>query len=404
MQPVSIPACGDVVAEHLAELGLLYAQRGRAIFSRHWSLVQLDRLDTRIEAHRDALTIAGPNALALAKESLPSDETGAAAAAAGVILAIGEPTDVDALFVLFESTEGPVRHGIRWALRHAAPANVLDRLQRCAASADAFLRAAAIDVLAFHRAKPQPRINDLIVHADPGVRRLAYEAVGRYGNPWSPGVLESSLDLDEPDLRRAALETSARVASPRLIALCRKYGMRTPRPVPEALSFLGIVDGADGVAFAQNLLSHPELAPGAARALGAFGLGASVPVLLAAMKSSPAPAAAAGAFMRVTGASGVVVEPPDEETDTRFREIDPTAFDIDRAEAFWGDQKRRFAADRRYQDGLDLTSGADALDRLPLAWRRDQYLRLRFTSPTSPDIELERLRSRGILPRLAGRG
>jgi len=383
--------CEDVVAEHLSELSLLLARRDAVIFSRFWTRVQLARLDARIEAHRDALTVAGAHAAGLAKSALTASEPDAPVAAAALVLADSGPADAEIVFALFAQGPVPVRDRIRAALRHAAPAAVADRLLRLADSKDAAVRAAAIDLLAFHRAKPQPRMNDLAVHTDDGVRRLTYGAIGRYGGPWGPDLLESALDLDPPELRAQALETSARLRLPQLPAICRKYGARAGRPVPEALEFLGVVSGADAVPFLTPLLKQPELARAAARACGAAGYTAAIPALAEAMRASPAAAAAAGAFARITGASGVAADPPDEPP---FPEPDPPAFDADRAAKFWSDHGAMFVAARRYQNGTDAPEHDDTL---PLAWRRDEHLRRVYAGTEPPGIDLERLSVRVIL-------
>jgi uncharacterized protein (TIGR02270 family) len=383
--------CEDVVAEHLSELSSLLARRDGIVFSRFWTAVQLARLDARIEAHRDALAIAGSHAAGLAKAAFASGEPESPIEAASLVLAASGPADAEMVFAHFEARPAPVRRRIRAALRHAPPSAVAGPLLRLAESKDVGVRAAAIDVLAFHRSKPQPRMNDLVVHPDDDVRRLVYGAIGRYGGPWSSDLLESSLDLDPPELRVLALEASARLRLPALVTLCRKYGTRSGKPVPEALAFVGVVAGADAVGFLTPLLAHPELGRTAARACGTLGYAAAIPALLDAMKSPAIAAAAAGAFARITGASGVAADPPEEPV---FPEADPPAFDAERAATFWSEQSARFAAARRYQKGNDAPEGDDTL---PLAWRRDEHLRRVYAGTEPPDIDLERLGARVIL-------
>src|SRR5512137_373674 len=88
---VSRPALPDVIAEHLEELGFLNLQRRKLLFSPELPLRRLPAHDERIEAHLDGLRLGAGASLALAEETLSSDDPWAVFAAARMFLELRRP-------------------------------------------------------------------------------------------------------------------------------------------------------------------------------------------------------------------------------------------------------------------------------------------------------------------------
>lgn len=361
-----------MLRRHLEELAALWRRREEDLFADHLVVADLARIEDRALAHLDALRIGGAHAVAVARPLLGGKEWSDASAAALVLLDAGRPDLDEAVLAAFLSGPEPVREGVRIALRHAGGGRAAPRLTEAATAGEPAVRAAAADVLAFRRLPP-PRGLDALA-ADPGERTrvLACGAIGRFGGPWGGDSLERGLQAEAPTVQRAALEASARLGLPGVERYCRSAAMRTGAPSTEALRFLGVLAEPNDVGFLTNLAAVPALAEAALDGLGATGRPEAVPFLLGAIGKGPAPEAAARALARITGIA---------------------TWDVASAAEDWRREGGRFSAGRRYQAGLEVPEapGRDLLDRLPLASRRDVYLRYRWLARTAPDLELEAL-------------
>lgn len=391
------PVLLDVLEEHLNELDFLWEQRERFVDSPEWTLRELAAVENRAEAHLDGLRIGGAHSVDLARPALVAGERGLATAAAFVMLAFDRPELEAEVLTAFEKAPPPGRDGIRIALRHAKIDRLVPRLAKLAVEAEPSSRAAALDVLAFHRKPPPKGIVSLLGDPDPDVRKCTYDAVGRFGGPWSYDLLERSLDRDPPALRVAALRASARMGLPGLDETCRKAATRAASPAPEALTFLGVVGSPGDLTILVNATSRPGLAVAAIDGLGALGASGAVPFLLDRMVEPRLAHACGRAFSRITGASDLEASaplpPPDDLTEEEKESWDESLPpDPAKAAAWWEREKARFRPEGRWQSGRDVSKDplGEGFDALPLATRRDLALRERARDPRNPDLELER--------------
>jgi hypothetical protein len=65
-----------IITQHSEESAFLWVLRNNAIYSPHYALKDLAKLDTRIDAHLDGLRIAGAEGWKLCAEALASGEAG----------------------------------------------------------------------------------------------------------------------------------------------------------------------------------------------------------------------------------------------------------------------------------------------------------------------------------------
>src|SRR5262249_31258064 len=104
---------------------------------------------------------------------------------------------------------------------------------------------------------------------------------------------------------------------------------------------------------------------------------------------------AASAIARIVGEDlprGIPPEPPPDMSDDDLDEWEPVApVDAPRAREWWVARAPQFDPKKRYQAGLCVSDDPLGLvfDQLPLAVRRDIYLRQRALVPDTPDWELE---------------
>jgi uncharacterized protein (TIGR02270 family) len=391
----------DVLEEHLEELDFLWEQREGLLRAADWTLPELAAHEGRAEAHLDGLRIGGDAAAAIARPLLHGEERSAATAATLVLMSLGLAAEVlDAAM----AAAPEIRDGIRIGLRHADVRGIAARLSEMASSGEPGLRALAADVLAFHRLPAPKGLAELRFAEDPEIRAVVYGAIGRFGGPWSVDLLTGALRQESTALRRAALEASARLGLPNLGPVCARAATGET-PVPEAVAFCGVVGGPEAEAALEAALRQPATAGAALRGLGALGRAGRVPLLLEAM-SDPALAPAAGAaFLRIVGPGEILADAPpapdpgmsEDEADLRDETPPP---DPEKARRLWESRSGRFAPDRRWQGGQDVTEafGRPVFDALSLEARCDLYFRARsMAGARAADLEIEARAARQVL-------
>ncbi len=395
------PVMLDVLNEHFEELDFLWEQRESVIFAPDWNLLELAELEERAEAHLDGLRIGAGHSVEIARPALAAEERGATIAAALTLMAMDPPDqEAEVVLAMAEAASPMARNGIRIGLRHSDVSRVADRLTQMASMGEAAVRAAAVDVLAFHGLPAPPRLAELMSAPDAEIRRRCYRAAARFGGPWSQDMLEDALACDDPGLRRTGLETSAHLGIPRLAAICRQAASGRP-PVPEAVSFLGVLGDPQDLPLLESLAGQTGVAWAAIAAiqgLGALGHPRAIPTLLKAMADPKLTRAAGAAFIRITAAQRIeadeLLPPPPDLPDHELEFWDDTKPpDPERARIWWEREKRRFAPERRWQAGLDISRGLldNTFNHLPLAARRDVYLGARARDPQKTQgLELEK--------------
>jgi uncharacterized protein (TIGR02270 family) len=386
-----------VLELHFSELDLLWERRENCIYDEVWNLEDLADLERRWLAHLEGLHVGQGHAADLAYAALEGDETGTATAAAFVLLGLGRVALAELVERLPDVDEA-VAHGIRIALRHVPHPDVDQTLRPLTSSESAVVRACATDVLAFHRMAPVPDVRGQLEAEDPGLRELAMAALGRWRTAWEADDLRAELDPAKSAAeQRVALETSARLGLTELVAICREAATRESEPIPEALSFLGVVGEAADLALFEQALGDPALSGAALRGLGALGQPAGVERILTALEDPGTAHDAAAAFQRITGATDLSAEqplepPPDlPEEDVDFWD-DSLDVDPELGRAWWKENGSRFEEGKRWQSGLEVADAGfvGTVHELTLEARRDAYLRSRCRlAAETPDVELE---------------
>jgi hypothetical protein len=360
----------DILEEHFEELEALWNRRLRAERSPLVDALGLRRLDARIDAHADALVLAGDHATLLLERGLSGEEPPAAAAAALVLSA--DPAADQRLARAF-AENAPARAAIATALTlRASPG--LRRALAALPAADPELAAATAAVLAAHgEGSPQP----LLEAPSPAARALAWRAVRRLGATVDAALHRRALADPDPSVRREAIGAAGQSGWKAVLAELRA---RAAQPDPTRLE-----DHLLFAAFSEPADLPLVLALGEAEALGwdryqvlaACGRAAAVEALVRAIKQrDPVEGAlAAVAFARITGLDVSRPErtpllpagaPPDELAD-EIRLPDAAA-----AEKAWAAVRGRLGASRWAYgvdvDAIALGAWPDTFD-LETRWR-----------------------------------
>lgn len=382
-----------LLERHFVELDILWERREACLGDPVMTARDLADIERRAQRHLEGLLLGQGHALDLARPALQGEERGAATAGAFVMLDLGVAELRAELVAALAAAAPEAAHGIRIALRHRDIGDLETRLRELAAAGSPLVRACACDVLAFHRRAPVAWVRELLDAEDEEVRALAVGCLGRWGGPWSADDLRAQLAIPgAARAHRAALETSARLALPGLLEICREAAYREDEPSLEALRFLGTIGDAGEIpglqrvvaeATAAELPGSPALGRGAAAlaALGALGSPQGVPILLAALEKPLLMHAAAAAFLRITGAADVKGEsvPPPPELDGEAVEFWDEHVEVDPALArrWWQEHGGRFASAAQWQAGVAV-DGWPVDERVPLAGRRDVWLGRRW--------------------------
>ena len=299
----------DILQEHLEEVEALWNRRTRALRSPAADAVALRRIDARMDAHADALALAGEHAWPLLEPAL-AGEPSAAAAATLALASANDPEADRAVVSALEKAAAPVQLAMGRALElRAGPG--LCRLLPAGPSVPPVVAAIGCAVLAARGGPLPPRQHwPLLMVTDPAARALAWQVEGRLG-PARRGDHDRVTTRDyqvafgdtDQEVRRSALEAAARSGLPWLLDHLRAAA-KTPSStaLSEYLLFAALSEPADTSATVA-LGAAPALAWDRFRVLALLGRREAVEELLRAMKAGPdVEAALAGAaFFRVTG-------------------------------------------------------------------------------------------------------
>jgi hypothetical protein len=362
----------DVLQEHCDEIESLLNRRLRSDRSPDLDAISLERIDTRLDAHVDAVVLADEHAWPLVERALGSGEVLPVASAG---LAIASTIAADAWYERLAETlatsTGPVLVGLQAALALRAGARLRDALATLddaappIASAACFI-AAAHDPQAARRAQTSWRRSE-----DPRVRRSAWGIETRMARhertrigdgEWQEGFSDA-----DAGVRRAALCAAARSGHRLLLDHLRAVAQRPHSGADDELWLLATLGGASDVPLLLEIVRAKIPGAGRFRILSALGCAPAVEELLGLMRDgTPLEGAlAADAFFRITGVRADLPEripfvAPDAVPDELADEV--RAGDPEVASRAWSAVKGRMSSGR-WVRGLEVDNLS--VDRLP---------------------------------------
>ncbi len=381
----------DIIEEHADEASFLGAQWERALDSPVVDLGGLaDGVERRLCAHLDALLVAGPRvADKLLLPAIADDEPELAFVAALALLASPAPTHADAVVRRWSLASGRERVPLTRALCLAPGAPHRADLHAALTRDDPSLRAAAIDVLGFHRTLRPTDIDPLRGDPDPTVRHALVRAAGDPALGLASLVRESLHTTDAGHLA-AALTSAAILGLPELPAACRLALDRDDAAGARALLLTALT--LDDPATLLSAIDRPP----ALFALGFTGNFAAAEACVRCIRDDNHPALAFEAFTALTGTALPHRPPPDDDALPELADDDLTADiasgpehelplpDPDVVLAWWHAHADRLPRPRLHAD--DRPTLLAALHHAPM--RRRHALALRLAIRTGhPQLE-----------------
>lgn len=301
----------DLLIEHVEELESLGARRLEARQSPAFNGRALAALQERVDAHVDALVLAGEDALPHLLLALRSEKPESVLAAALPLLRMGSQ---GAAYVLeqLDLAGTKVRHSLRWALFLSPLGTLRPLLEKRARGPVGPVSTAATQVLAFHGVLEELHLTEpAFVSPNAAVRAGAFRTVmwagakalkaadAQFKAEWSATLLRG---LEDPTLsvRQAAWKAAAWTRQPWLMAKLREQATRKEKSA-ELLPLLALLGAPEDETLFVSAAQNPAMGDARFLWLATWGFAPAAVELLRALESGGGKTAAlaAQAFQRL---------------------------------------------------------------------------------------------------------
>jgi uncharacterized protein (TIGR02270 family) len=363
----------EIVSQHAEEAAFLWGLRADAVHAPHYLLVDLARLEERIEAHIDGLRVNGEAGWDAIRAAATGDP-GAAFCAA--VLAV-EAGDADRIAGVVEAAVANpnTARGLVSALGWCPYERVRALVQKLIGSEDAAVKRVGIAAAAVHRQNPGPALNRVFLGAEPLLMARACRAVGELGAAdAAPGAARQLREADPVTRFWAAWSGAIVSRDPAAVAALQRVAEEGGGFADEAARVaVRRLDAPRAAAWRRQLAAKSEGVRPAIAAAGALGDPEAVPWLIAQMANPGAARRAGEAFSFITGVHIAYdklerPKPADFEAGPNDDPADPNVeMDVDDNLAWpdaalvtkwWADNAGRFATGTRYLVGKPITGAA----------------------------------------------
>jgi uncharacterized protein (TIGR02270 family) len=358
----------EFVSRHFEEASFLWTLRRGAIDAAHYTFMDLERLDERVEAHLDGLRIAGGAAQAIVDEALSVAGAGETFAAALLALESGSADRLLPVLELARDSE-PGWEAFLSALSWLPWPRVAGMLGRLLDTDDPVLCRVALAGYAAHRQEPGTALSQALSSTDARLRARALQSVGEQGlREWLPFARQALASEDEVCsffAARTCWLLGERAGLPALRSLADREG---PHAVGAGVLAVRRMERGAARDWLMGLTERRERRRVALAGSAALGDPFFIPWLLRMMRVPELARMAGESFRFITGAdlsvsplegsalegAGDEVEPDDEVLE-RDADADLPWPAPEAVEAWWAERKRDFHPDTRYLLGRPMT-------------------------------------------------
>jgi uncharacterized protein (TIGR02270 family) len=359
----------EIVHQHAEEAAVLWLLRDRAVNAPHYSLADLSKLDRRVEAHLDALRIAGTAGWEACESALAHEEAGEVFAAA--ILALGGSDDARVRTVIDMGTSNrATARGLISALSWTPYGQVKRHLARLLDADAPAARRVGIAASAAHRRALGPVLAESMTDPDPSLRAQAFRAAGELGTVELLRTLAAGLADEDAECRFWAAWSCALLGDRKGIGRLQHAAERGGRRHEEAarMALRCMEPGAAKLWLRQLAGSHKRLAVIGA---GVVGDPAAIPWLIEQFEVPELARIAGEALTAIAGVdlalenlegkrpqhlqTGPTENPEDEDVTPDPDEALPWP-DARLVETWWRAHRGEFRAGARYLLGKPMTS------------------------------------------------
>lgn len=299
-----------MVQQHAEEAALLRQVRSNLVRAPHVRLNQLRRLDDRIAAHLDGLTVAGEAGTACSQAALARPDAGELFAAAVGAIDNRDDAALDRLLAI-AAVLPAARRGVLSAFGWVSAAQLQGIARNLLGAAEPAWREIGIAACRMHHADPGPLLLAALQDPDAGLRASALRAAGELGRLDLLPAARAAMADDAPEVVfwaawSACLLGDRHAALKVLGFAAQRDDELAPRALALALSAHGFEPGRELVrSISQAAQGHPVGSAPQRRLIHAVGLLGDVqfvPWLVELMSQPPLARLAGEAFALITGA------------------------------------------------------------------------------------------------------
>ncbi len=405
-------AIAHIIEQHAEETAFLWFLRSRAVNAPHYKLLELNRLDNRVEAHLDGLRIAGPIGWELCEQALEIGEAGEVFAAALLALESKDPQKLAKLLSIAEASNEATK-GLVSALGWTEPAKLSGTVKQLLNSNSDFQRLIGLSACTIHRVNPGKILDDLIRGSEVPVplRARALRTAGEIKRRDLIHDVRDHLRNEDPSVRfwaawSAVLLGNRSEALDALKTFVVTGGGQFPKALPLLLRALPVDQSG---ALLKGLAQYPERQRDLVAGTGMIGDPLYVPWLIKQMQTPELARLAGESFSFITGAD---IAYEDLETDkpegfesgpTENPEDDNVALDSDedlpwpdpaKILAWWSAKQHQFQNGTRYLLGAPITE-AQCRKVLREGFQRQRAAAAQELALMKPDEPLFEVRAPG---------
>jgi uncharacterized protein (TIGR02270 family) len=394
---------GRIVQQHAEDAGDLRHLRSRLSTFPAAGLEQLAEIDDRIDAHIDALAVAGEAGWHAAQQFLGEGDAPAQFPACLLAIESRESALIERCLALAETapkTRIAVTNALEWVFPHSLEGTVADLLRHASHTR----RGLGLLACAMHCADPGQALDRGIEDPDPSVRMSALQTVGVLGRKEHASTCLAAITDADPECRFWATRSAVLLGErDRALKALSEAGLakRPQRAMAFRLALQATSTGA-----ARGVLEWLAKDPAEIRWLvqgaGIAGDPTYIPWLIARMEY-PAHARLAGeAFTLITGADITVANlegarPKNFEVGPNDNPQDPDVAmdpdeglawpDVTRVHQWWESHAARYEGGTRYFMGAPVTR-AHCIDVLKNGYQRQRILAAHYLCLLEPGTPL----------------
>ncbi|MGW8392297.1 TIGR02270 family protein [Pseudoduganella sp. HUAS MS19] len=292
----------DVILQHVEEAAVLRGVRALLVRAPHVALHQLRRLDDRLAAHLDGVSIAGEFGKAACSEALEDPQTGQVFTATVRALEDGDMPMLNRLLALAEAmpeTQSGLVSATGWVSARFLQGTVRELLH----SPSAFRRRVGISACAMHQVDPGDALETALHDRDHRLRARALRSIGEAGRRDLLDICMDAMDGDDPACRLWAARSAVLLGErDKGIAVLGGLAAHEPEARPYVLPILlKVLAPAQAAAALKRLAQEPRALRLLVMGSGMAGDVACMPWLLKQMEDAKLARLAGEAFATITG-------------------------------------------------------------------------------------------------------
>lgn len=298
---MSRPINSNVVSQHAEEVAMLWLMRRAAVCSQHYSLVDLAKLDGRVEADLDGLRIAGEDGWKICDEQLAANEDGEVFSA-GVLVCESSNPALMAKVLLVVEKEPKLAGALISALGWPPFEQVQSHIQTLLQSNNPVHQLVGIGASAVHRRHPGQFLLQAARSQDVGLKARALKAAGEFQDRLMEREVTESLPNADAEVRFAAAWSGTLLGFSTAVPVLREIAESGSRHARAAASLAARrMDSAAAASWQKSLAGNPKHFRLAIIAAGAVGDPVLVPWLISLMGQLPLARLAGESFTMITG-------------------------------------------------------------------------------------------------------